>query len=114
MEMTTARTAKMRTDHTNKQTMNKQTNIQGYIAIDIRMPTGKHMRTAAFTSDSIGWVKLMIKMQTGIPSRHQRLIFAGQQLENDKTVEFYDLKEDSTIQLVPQTNKQTKQKTSMQ
>lgn len=45
-------------------------------------------------------VKKMIEDYEGVPAEEQRIIFAGQQLENDRTLADYKMKQDSTIHLV--------------
>ena len=51
-------------------------------------------------NDTIEEVKSKIQGKEGIPSDHQRLYFAGRQLENSQTLSNYDIKNGSTVQLV--------------
>ena len=55
-------------------------------------------------SDSIQIIKIKIQEKEGIRFTHQRLIFAGRQLEDEKTVQDYNIQKDSTIHLVLRLN----------
>jgi len=50
--------------------------------------------------DPIESVKARISNKEGIDASHQRLVFAGKQLEDGKTLVDYDITEDSIIHLV--------------
>jgi ubiquitin C len=51
-------------------------------------------------NSTIEEVKSKIHSKEGIPSDQQQLIFAGQQLKDDRTLSNYDIKNGSTVQLV--------------
>ena len=74
--------------------------IKNSLNFNIQTLTGKIINIDFDSYNTIYDLKLSIRDITGIPIDQQRLTFAGMQLEDERTLEDYNIVNESTIYLI--------------
>lgn len=68
--------------------------------IFVKTLTGKTITLDCQSTDKISDIKTKINSQEQIPTENQRLVFSGKQLEDNMTLNEYNIESQSTLHLV--------------
>ena len=68
--------------------------------IQIRSLTGKHTEIKVHHKMRVSELKDMIERADQTPFDQQRLVYNGKQLEDERTLDYYDIKEDTIVHII--------------
>lgn len=73
---------------------------QDKLEVYVKTLTGKTVTLAVTSSNTVAELKEMIQDKEGIPPDQQRFVFAGKQLEDDRMISEYHVRNASTLHLI--------------
>ena len=68
--------------------------------IFVKTLTGKTITVDVDPNDTIELLKILIRFKEGIPLFQQNIVFAGRQLEDNRTIRDYNIQKESTVHLI--------------